>query len=105
MESAINELSEKARQAKEAAKRLAYLPAEIKDRGGEYSCDVHLLQEEKARPDLAEKMGLSAYSTVYHSVLVHKENEVPIQLSSRFINPEIAPDYLKQDFTATTPNE
>jgi GntR family histidine utilization transcriptional repressor len=30
---------------------------------------------------------------------------VPIQLSSRFINPIIAPDYLQQDFTRITPNE
>lgn len=78
---------------------------EIKDRGGKYSCEVHLLQEEKARPELARAMAISPYATVYHSILVHKDNGVPIQLSSRFINPQIAPDYLQQDFTVITPNE
>lgn len=78
---------------------------EIQDRGGIYSCTVHLLQEEKARPELARAMELPPYATVFHSVIVHKDNGVPIQLSSRFINPAIAPEYLKQDFTRITPNE
>jgi GntR family histidine utilization transcriptional repressor len=72
---------------------------EIKERGGAYSCDVHLLQEEKARPSLALKMGLKPYAAVYHSIIVHKDKGIPIQLGYRFVNPEIAPDYLQQDFT------
>jgi GntR family histidine utilization transcriptional repressor len=78
---------------------------EIRERGGTYSCNVHLLQEEKARPDLALAMELEPYTTVYHSVIVHKDNGVPIQLSSRCINPAFAPEYLQQDFTTITPNE
>lgn len=78
---------------------------EIRVRGGEYSCQVQLLEEEKARPELAHSMGLRPYEPVFHSILIHKENSIPIQLSSRFINPAIAPDYLKQDFTTITPNE
>lgn len=78
---------------------------EIESRGGKHTCTVHLLQEEKARPELAAEMGLQPYSSVYHSVIVHKDNEIPIQLSSRFINPAFAPDYLEQDFTSITPNE
>ncbi len=72
---------------------------EIKERGGEYSCDVHLLQEEKARPSLALKMGLKPYASVFHSIIVHKDKGIPIQLGYRFVNPAIAPDYLTQDFT------
>jgi len=78
---------------------------EIENRGGKHSCEVQLLQEEKARPELAAAMGLDAYASVYHSVIVHKDNGLPIQLSSRFVNPQIAPDYLGQDFTQITPNE
>ncbi|TKB05851.1 histidine utilization repressor [Desulforhopalus sp. IMCC35007] len=78
---------------------------EIRKRGGKYSCEIHTLQEEKARPNLARAMLLAPYTTIYHSIIVHKDNGVPIQLSSRFINPKIAPDYLKQDFTTITPNE
>ena len=72
---------------------------EIKERGGGYSCDVHLLQEEKARPSIALKMGLKPYASVYHSIIVHKDKGIPIQLVYRFVNPVFAPDYLEQDFT------
>jgi GntR family histidine utilization transcriptional repressor len=75
---------------------------EIRNRGGSYSCTVHLLQEEKARPSLASSMKLQPYTTVYHSVIVHKDNNVPIQLGYRYVNPEIAPAFLEQDFTQCT---
>lgn len=72
---------------------------EIRERGGAYSCDVHLLQEEKARPSVALEMGLKPYASVYHSIFVHKDGGIPIQLGYRFVNPAIVPDYLQQDFT------
>ncbi|WP_163337444.1 histidine utilization repressor [Desulfopila sp. IMCC35008] len=78
---------------------------EIRDNGGDYSCSIHLLQEEKVRPELASLLGLSPYEPVFHSVIVHKDGGTPIQLGSRFINPTIAPDYLNQDFTRTTPSD
>jgi GntR family histidine utilization transcriptional repressor len=81
------------------------IAGEIKDRGGVYSCEVHLLQEEKAKPSLAQAMGLQPYATVYHSLIVHKDNGVPIQLGSRYINPLIAPEYLEQDFTKVNVSE
>lgn len=81
------------------------IATEIRDNGGDYSCSIKLLQEEKARPELASVLGLPPYQPVYHSVIVHKDGGIPIQLSSRFINPAVAPDYLDQDFTRTTPSE
>ena len=78
---------------------------EIRARGGAYSCHVHLLQEEKASPALAAAMGLSPYASVFHSIIVHKENQVPIQLGCRYVLPEIAPDFLNQDFTQVTVSE
>ncbi len=78
---------------------------EIKKKGGIYSCDVHLLSEEKVNPNLAAVMALKPYAPVFHSVLIHKDNAIPIQLADRYINPSIAPDYLKQDFSKITPNE
>ncbi len=77
---------------------------EIKKRGGNYSCNVHLLGEEKAGPQLAAAMNLSAYSSVYHSILVHMDGGVPIQLADRFVTPNFAPEYLDQDFSSITPN-
>ncbi|NNK97273.1 MAG: histidine utilization repressor [Desulfobacterales bacterium] len=78
---------------------------EIKRNGGNYSCKVHLLTDEKANPELAADMQLKPYASVFHSVLVHKDTDIPIQLADRYINPALAPDYLKQDFSTISPTE
>jgi len=75
---------------------------EIQDTGGSYSCTVHLLQEEKAQPTLAASLGLAPYSEVFHSIIVHKDNNVPIQVGCRYIHPKVAPHFLEQDFTKCT---
>jgi GntR family histidine utilization transcriptional repressor len=78
---------------------------EIESRGGIHTSRVHLLQAEEAKPDLAAAMQLPAGIQVFHAVLVHMDNGVPVQLADRYVNPAIAPEFLKQDFTRITPNE
>ncbi|MCK5517109.1 MAG: histidine utilization repressor [Desulfobulbaceae bacterium] len=78
---------------------------EIRSRGGAYSCDIKKLSEEKAQPSLALSMGIQPYSSVFHSIIVHMDNEVVIQLADRYVNPAVAPDYLAQDFSKVSPNE
>ena len=78
---------------------------EIVEWGGVYSCEVYLLREEKATDTIAAVMGLKLGHTVFHSVIVHKDHNQPVQLSDRFVNPAVAPEYLAQDFTRVTPNE
>jgi DNA-binding GntR family transcriptional regulator len=34
--------------------------------------------------------------TLYHSLIVHYENELPVQLEDRLVNPLVAPDYLQR---------
>jgi GntR family histidine utilization transcriptional repressor len=40
---------------------------------------------------------------VFHTLIVHFENDVPLQCEDRYVNPESAPDYLKADFAQITP--
>jgi GntR family histidine utilization transcriptional repressor len=77
---------------------------EIKAGGGKYSCHIHLLEEEKASPALAEAMNIQPYEPLFHSVMVHMNGGIPVQLADRFINPAVAPQYLQQDFSRITPN-
>jgi len=42
---------------------------------------------------------------VFFSRIIHFENDQPIQLEERFVNPELAENYLEQDFLKFTPNE
>lgn len=78
---------------------------EIRARGHDHGCDLHLLRAEPAAPPVAAALGLEAGETVFHSVCVHREDGVPVQLEDRHVNPAAAPLYLEQDFTRATPNE
>ncbi len=42
--------------------------------------------------------------TLFHSIIVHFENDVPVQIEDRLVDPVIIPDYLDQDFQNITPN-
>jgi GntR family histidine utilization transcriptional repressor len=73
--------------------------------GGLHSSVVHLLREETASVELAAAMGIPVGAPIYRSVIVHKDNGRPVQLSDRYVNPSVAPHYLEQDFTRITPNQ
>jgi len=75
---------------------------EIKQRGHRHSCRILTLQKRKASRQILDQLELPSNSVVFHSVIVHYENDVPVQLEDRFVNPVIAPNYLKQDFTKMT---
>ena len=76
---------------------------EVRERGHVHTAKVLLAQAERAPASLARTLGLRANARVFHSILVHLENGVPIQYEDRYVNPAAAPDYLKTDFTQTTP--
>ena len=78
---------------------------DIRLRGGVHSSTMHLLVQETAAAKLAADLELPPGSAVFHSILVHKDRGIPVQLAERFVNPATAPDYLKQDFTRMTPSQ
>ena len=78
---------------------------EIAARGHAHRCELHRLERVKATDGLAAQFGLREGSPLFHSVVVHFENEVPIQVEDRCVNPVLAPDYMQLDFAATTANE
>lgn len=78
---------------------------EIAEWGGVHSSEILLLREEKAGEKIAGNMDLNPLDPVFHSIILHRDRGLCVQYSERFVNPEVAPDYLKQDFNAVTPNE
>lgn len=78
---------------------------EIRERGHAYACTVVEAQAIAAEGHIADSLGVAPGSEVFHTLLIHRENGVPIQLEDRYVNPAVAPDYLALDFTETTPNE
>ena len=76
---------------------------EITARGHRHRAVVHLQRVERATVGLAAQLGLAARAEVFHTLIVHFENDRPLQCEDRFVNPSCAPDYLETDFTRITP--
>jgi len=78
---------------------------EVRARGHRHASRLELLDKARASDLLALQFELTPGDPLFHSVIVHFENEVPIQVEDRWVNPACAPDYLAQDFATLTPNE
>jgi GntR family histidine utilization transcriptional repressor len=78
---------------------------EIAERGHRHTSELCALGEVAASPAVAKAFGIVPGATVFHSLIVHSENAVPIQIEDRYVNPAVAPDYLAVDFSRMTPNE
>lgn len=78
---------------------------EIKGRGHEYHSQVLELETIQAIAPIAIALDVDIDSEVFRSVIVHFDNNKPVQVEERFINPDLAPEYLQQDFANTTPHE
>lgn len=76
---------------------------EILERGHRHSTSVLAVEAVRADAALAKVLKLRAGTRVFHSVMVHCEDGVPIQFEDRHVNPASAPGYLSVDFTQTTP--
>ncbi len=80
------------------------IDTEIRARGHSHRAQLVQLGEVKAGRNTALLLGLEKGSSVYHSIVLHSENDVPLQYEERFVNPRFGPDYLQQDFTRITPS-
>jgi GntR family histidine utilization transcriptional repressor len=76
---------------------------EIRRRGHRHDATVHVKRAVQAPAALAERLGLAAGDTVFHTLIVHREHGVALQCEDRYVNPACAPHYLEVDFTAITP--
>ncbi len=78
---------------------------EIAARGGRHSAEVLLLGAERATSEEALALEVKRGARLFHSLLLHRENGLPVQIEDRHVSPAFAPNYLKQDFTQATPNQ
>jgi len=78
---------------------------EIRERGHTHRAQIVALERVRAVADLAEDFKIAPRSELYCSVIVHFENDRPVQLEDRYVSPSLAPDYLAVDFARTTPHD
>ncbi len=77
---------------------------EIIERG--HSHDMVVLSKMTLTPNTKVAFELSAFETkVFKIVILHLENDIPIQLEERYVNAELIPNFLEQDFSHITSSE
>lgn len=82
---------------------ISSIATEIRARGGRHSAEVVTLSSiERPNPDLLLAFEFEAVKPVHHSLIIHFENGLPVQLEERFVNPTLVSGYLDQDFTRVT---
>ncbi len=92
------------RQQLQSTLTLPELHEEIAARGNAHQVHVCLAETAPAHAELAAQLGLPVRSMVFHTVIVHSENGVPLQCEDRYVNPACAPKYLQADFQTTPPS-
>jgi len=93
------------RKAESSLHEVLNIANEVRGRGHAYSNDIICCEALAADDEVALRLGLRVGAEVFHSMLVHREDTVPIQLEDRFVNPRWVPHYLQSDFAKQTPNE
>lgn len=77
---------------------------EIALRGHRHSCEVLRQSRQRARGEVATALAVKEGTDVFHLLLVHYENGLPIQVEDRHIVADFAPDCLEQNFQDVTPS-
>jgi len=93
------------RKAESSLHEVLNIAAEVRNRGNHYSNDILRCEAIDADDEVALRLGVRLGTPTFHSILVHRENSVPIQLEDRYVNPRWVPNYLATDFSRQTPNE
>ena len=87
-----------------AALEILNIADEIAARGNQHRAEVLLLAPCTLSPLQAKALNLEVGDTAFFSRIIHFENDIPIQLEERTVNPHRVPQYLAQDFSAQSPN-
>jgi len=82
---------------------LRNIAEEIEARGHRHSSRIEKRGEIQAGQGLAGEFEIKAGQRLFHILVVHAENDVPVQIEDRYVNPFVAPDFLIQTFRKTTP--
>jgi len=78
---------------------------EIAERGHRHSASLLCREVALAPAEIAEQFGMPSGRRLFHTIIVHAEDDLPVQLEDRYVSPAAAPAYLDQDFTLATPNQ
>lgn len=81
------------------------IATEVTSRGHAYASRVLRAEAIEAGDEVSMRLGVRLGARVFHTVIIHYEDSVAIQLEDRYVNPRRVPDYLSYDFESQTPHE
>lgn len=84
---------------------LRSIAEEIQSQGKVHRAEVLILEETAANNSVAERMKIAAGTLVFHIVVTHFQDELPIQLEDRYVNPLLVPEFMGVNFKLTTPTD
>lgn len=76
---------------------------EIAQQGKRHHSQILVQQTLSATALIAVQLGLAATQPVFHLRMVHFQDDIPMQLESRYVNPAAMPEFMAQDFSRITP--
>jgi len=76
---------------------------EIADRGHRHSSRILVCEARPATAEQALQLGIARGEPLFFSQIVHYENELPVQIEERCVNPKTAPDYIQHVFNNRMP--
>lgn len=82
---------------------LRNIAEEIKARGHRHTSHTITREKITASQTLSEEFEWKVPRPVFHVIIVHEENNVPVQIEYRWVSPDLAPDFLIQNFNRQTP--
>jgi GntR family transcriptional regulator, histidine utilization repressor len=77
---------------------------EISRRGHVHTSRALHQSAQQARGEIAKALHVTPGTEVFHLLLVHSEDQQPIQVEDRYVLASFAPDCLQQDFEQQTPS-
>ena len=81
-----------------------YNPVDTARETGSYSNRILFLGAIAASPEIAQLLHVQPGDDIFSAVIVHLDRAQPIQWQALYANPQLAPAFLKQNYTKVTPD-
>jgi len=78
------------------------IAVEVAQAGKRYHAEIINLNQGPADAELAELMQVDVGSELFFLRAVHFQDNQPIQLESRYVNPQLVPEFMQQDYAKVT---
>lgn len=84
--------------------QISNIESDIRSRGHSYSYALLSAKRVAVPTEVAVWLDLRPGDSVFHTLCLHYENGLPVQLEERYVNPLVVPDFLNGNLATTPPS-